>query len=50
MEDKLATVVNEAWQRGFTVKSGFARSYAELVGMAASLQLISTRISRDRTW
>lgn len=47
METKLAIVVNEAWTRGFTVKSTFARSYAELVAAAASLQLISTRINRD---
>lgn len=47
MEEKLAVVVNEAWQRGFTTKSAFARMNAELVGMGASLQLITTRISKD---
>jgi len=47
MEERLAQVVTEAWLRGFTVKSDFARKFAELVAMGASLQLISTRISKD---
>ena len=46
IEEKLAAVVNEAHTRGFTVKSGFARSYAEYVAMAASLQLLTTRLSK----
>lgn len=47
MEEKLASVVNEAHVRGFTTKSLFSRTYAEFVAMAASLQLISTRIAKD---
>src|SRR5512139_1336574 len=47
LEEQLARVVNEAWQHGFTVKSTVARAHAELVAMAASLQLISTRIAKD---
>lgn len=51
--DKLATVLTEAWQHGFTVQSALARSEAEVVAMAASLQLITTRVNRDvfaRDW
>lgn len=47
MEEQLAWVINEVHLRGFTVKSGYARSNAELVAMAASLQLITTRISKN---
>lgn len=45
-EAKLLHVINEAHTRGFTCKSAFAREYAELVAAAASLQLITTRISK----
>ena len=47
IERQLMKVLDEAWLRGFTVQSRFARSHAELVAMAASLQLISSRINRD---
>lgn len=43
----LVSVIEEAHLRGFTVKSGFARANAELIGMAASLQLLTTRISKN---
>jgi hypothetical protein len=42
-----------AWSEGFAVSSNFARANAELVGMAASLQLITTRVTKDvfsRDW
>lgn len=42
-----------AWTKGFTVQCDYARSNAELVAMAASLQLITTRVNRDvfsREW
>lgn len=41
---KMADVVLEAYRRGYTVQSDFARSHADYIGMAASLGLISTRI------
>jgi len=42
-----------AWKTGFTVQSVIARQHAEVVAMAASLQLITTRVNRDvfsREW
>lgn len=40
----MADVVLEAYRRGYTAQSDFARSHADYIGMAASLGLISTRI------
>lgn len=40
-------LLDEAWQDGFAVQSNLARSQAPLVAMAASLQLITTRLTRD---
>ena len=45
--DYLIPLLEEAWTTGFTVSSDFARKHAEIVAMAASLQLITTRITRD---
>lgn len=53
IDDGLVTVILEARFRGFTVKSDFAREHADYVAMAASLQLITTRLYRDvfsREW
>lgn len=36
-------VLERAWKRPFTVKSDFARSYADIVGMAASDGFITTK-------
>lgn len=50
---RLMEVCDMAWSVGFAVSSRFARENAELVGMAASLQLISTRVTKDvfsRDW
>lgn len=41
----LLAVINRAWTEGFTVQSAFARSNAELVAMAASIALITTRVN-----
>ena len=46
-------VLDEAWSKGFTIMSNYARQNSELVAMAASLQLITTRVNRDvfsRDW
>jgi hypothetical protein len=46
-------LLDEAWKTGFTVQSHTARSKAELVAMAASLQLITTRVNSQvfsRSW
>ena len=40
----LAKVIIEAHRHGFSVQSDFARKQADYVAMAASMDLISTRI------
>lgn len=50
---KLLKVIDQAWSEGFTVQSYFARANAELVAMAASLALITTRVTAttfSRKW
>lgn len=47
IEDKLGPIVYKAWSEGFSVSSNFARQYAGHVGMAASMQLITTRITKN---
>jgi hypothetical protein len=50
---QLLKVLEEAWTTGFTVQSATARSQAEVVAMAASLQLITTRVNAQvfsRNW
>ena len=44
IEQDLAPVLTKAWKTGFTCQSNFAREQANLVGMAASMGLITTRI------
>lgn len=53
VNERLVPVLDEAWRSGFAVSSNFARANAELVAMAASLQLITSRVTRDvfsREW
>lgn len=53
LEQQLIKLLDYAWQEGFTVQSRYAYANAELVAMAASLQLITTRVNRDvfsRSW
>jgi hypothetical protein len=38
--------VNEAWVGGFSVQSLIARTHAEYVAMAASMQLITTQVGK----
>jgi hypothetical protein len=50
---RLMAVCDMAWSDSFAVSSRFARENAELVAMAASLQLITTRVTKDvysRDW
>ena len=47
MDLGLSRVVLEAHKSAFSVQSDFARREAELVAMAASLGLISTRVHRN---
>lgn len=46
LDDGLTDVVHEAYVRSFTVKSDYARNNAAFVAMAASLGLISTRVTK----
>jgi len=39
----LRPVLNEAWRGGFSLQGDFFRRHAEWIGMAASLNLITTR-------
>lgn len=53
IDKRLFTVVLEAYKRSFSVQSDYARAEAELVAMAASLGLISTKVHNNvysRDW
>lgn len=53
IDNRLFTVVLEAYKRSFSVQSDYARAEAELVAMAASLGLISTKVHNNvysRDW
>ena len=53
VERKLIALLDHAWQDSFTIMSDYAQRNMELVAMAASLQLITTRVNRDvfsRNW
>jgi hypothetical protein len=43
----LSIIVAEAWKRGIAISGDFAREHAALVGMAASMQLITTWSGAD---
>jgi hypothetical protein len=52
-DKELRRVLENAWTTGFTVSSDFSRRHAEIIATAASLQLISTRVSGNefgRNW
>lgn len=42
---KLIDVLDKAWREPFSTKSDFSRVYADLIAMAASDGLITTRIA-----
>jgi len=49
----LTIVVHEAHKRGFSIASNFSREYVAYVAMAASMQLITTKVTKDvysREW
>ena len=53
IDKKLAEVVLEAYRKGFTVQSDYARSGADFIAMASSIGLISTRLHSNvysREW
>lgn len=43
-------ILLEAWQKGFTTKSDFAREFADYVAIAACMGWISTRIFPPDVW
>jgi hypothetical protein len=45
IESDIAPVLFKAWKDGFAVSSNFAREKAGKVAMAASMQLITTRVT-----
>lgn len=50
---RLKAVLHNCYRAGFTVKSDYARREADIIAMAASLQLISTKIGAQtftRMW
>lgn len=49
----LITVIHEAYKRGFSIASNFARENIAYVAMAASMQMITTKVTKDvysREW
>lgn len=53
IDKRLFSVVLEAYKRSFSLQSDYARSEAELVAMAASMGLISTKVHNNvysRDW
>lgn len=53
IEQDLGPILMEAWREGFMVQSNFARENAPKVAMAASMSLITTRVTEgvySSTW
>lgn len=50
IDAKIRTVLIEAWQRGFTTKSDFARENADYVAIAACMGFTTTRIFPPDVW
>lgn len=44
MDKRLCDVLREVWRSTVKVKSNYARLHAEYIAMAASLQLITTKV------
>lgn len=44
VDQRLSEVILEAYRRSYTTQSDFARMYADLIAMAASMGLLSTRV------
>lgn len=47
-EERLAELLTRAWRTTVRVKGDYARTNAEIVGMAASLQMITTKIAGNK--
>ena len=53
VEERLHRALKACWRENVRVKSDFARKEADIIAMAASLQLITTKIGKQRfakTW
>jgi hypothetical protein len=44
IDTKLSEILTTIWRTTVTVKSTYAREHAEYIAMAASMQLITTRV------
>ena len=43
LEDRLAELLDRVWAHSISVKSDYARANAEIVAMAASLHMLTTK-------
>lgn len=50
IEKNICRVLTEAWQKGFTTKSDFAREFADYTAIAACMGWITTRIFPPDVW
>jgi hypothetical protein len=53
VRDRLHRTLKACWRENVRVKSDYARKEADIIAMAASLQLITTKIGKQRfakTW
>jgi hypothetical protein len=50
IEANICQVLKEAWQKGFTTKSDFAREFADYVSIAACMGWVTTRIFPPDVW
>lgn len=44
INERLTTALSHIWRSTVTVKGDFARTHADIIAMAASMQLITTRV------
>lgn len=50
IDNSICLVLTEAWQKGFTTKSDFAREFTDYVAIAACMGWITTRIFPPDVW
>lgn len=50
LEANICRVLTEAWQKGFTTKSDFAREFTDYTAIAACMGWITTRIFPPDVW
>lgn len=50
IDRRLCQILLEAWRKGFTTKSDFAREFTDYVAIAACMGFITTRIFPPDVW